>query len=81
MKKLLAVLALVPLAAACRQDMQDQPKYKNLRGSALFEDHRSARPLPDDTVARGALPADPDAGVSLTVRATTAAIARIRSGS
>ena len=38
--------------------MQDQPKYKDLRGSAFFEDHRSARPLPEDTVARGFLAAD-----------------------
>jgi hypothetical protein len=51
---LLAVLAV----AACRRDMQDQPKYKDLRGSAFFDDHRSARPLPEDTVARGLLHAD-----------------------
>ncbi len=38
--------------------MQDQPKYKNLRGSAFFEDKRSARPVVDDTVARGFLWAD-----------------------
>ncbi len=50
----LFVLAL----AACRQDMQDQPKYKNLRGSAFFDDQRSARPVVEDTVARGQLHAD-----------------------
>ena len=33
--------------------MQDQPKYKNLRGSAFFDDHRSARPVVEGTVARG----------------------------
>jgi mono/diheme cytochrome c family protein len=38
--------------------MQDQPKYKDLRGSAFFDDHRSARPLVEDTVARGFLNAD-----------------------
>jgi len=38
--------------------MQDQPKYKDLRGSSFFEDHRSARPLPEGTVARGFLHAD-----------------------
>jgi hypothetical protein len=43
---------------ACRQDMQDQPKYKNLRGSAFFTDHRSARPVVEGTVARGQLYAD-----------------------
>ena len=35
--------------------MQDQPKYKDLRGSAFFDDHRSARPAVADTVARGFL--------------------------
>ena len=39
--------------ASCRQDMQDQPKYKDLRGSAFFDDQRSARPVVEDTVARG----------------------------
>ena len=53
---LLAAVAV--LAAACRRDMQDQPKYKNLRGSSFFEDGRSARPLVEGTVARGALLAD-----------------------
>jgi hypothetical protein len=52
-----AAIALL-LSAACRQDMQDQPKYKNLRGSAFFDDGRSARPVVEDTVARGFLDAD-----------------------
>jgi hypothetical protein len=51
-------VTLLVVASACRRDMQDQPKYKDLRGSALFEDGRSARPLPEDTVARGTLHAD-----------------------
>ena len=42
----------------CRRDMQDQPKYKDLRGSAFFDDKRSARPMVPDTVARGFLHAD-----------------------
>jgi hypothetical protein len=46
-------LLLLVAAAACRQDMQDQPKYKNLRGSAFFEDGRSARPVVAGTVPRG----------------------------
>jgi hypothetical protein len=55
----LASLLLVLLAAAsCRRDMQDQPKYKDLRGSSFFDDHRSARPLPEGTVPRGFLNAD-----------------------
>jgi hypothetical protein len=53
---LLAVLLLAPLA--CRRDMQDQPKYKDLRGSAFFDDRRSARPKVSDTVARGFLHAN-----------------------
>ena len=47
----IAVLAIG--AASCRQDMQDQPKYKDLRGSAFFDDQRSARPVVEGTVARG----------------------------
>lgn len=49
---------LVLLAAAtvgCRQDMHDQPKYIPLRPSTFFDDGRSARPLPEGTVARGHL--------------------------
>jgi hypothetical protein len=38
--------------------MQDQPKYKDLRGSAFFEDKRSARPVVEGAVARGTLHAD-----------------------
>ena len=51
-------LAAVLAGAGCRRDMQDQPKYKNLRGSAFFDDKRSARPVVEDTVARGFLYAD-----------------------
>ncbi len=39
----------------CRRDMQDQPKYKPLQPSTFFADHRSARPLPAGTIARGQL--------------------------
>ncbi len=45
-------------AAGCRQDMHDQPKYKAFRPSDFFGDDRSARPLVEDTVARGQLRAD-----------------------
>ncbi|MEO8431206.1 MAG: cytochrome c [Acidobacteriota bacterium] len=38
--------------------MYDQPKYKDLRRSEFFADHRQARPLPEGTVARGSLAAD-----------------------
>jgi len=50
------VVALILLgAAACRQDMHDQPKYIPLRPSSFFDDGRSARPIPEGTVARGHL--------------------------
>lgn len=52
------VLGLFAAAAGCRQDMHDQPKYKPFRPSDFFGDDRSARPLVEDTVARGQLRAD-----------------------
>lgn len=57
MTKALPVLMLSLLSTACRQDMQDQPKYKPLAASTFFPDGRSARPIPADTVARGELAA------------------------
>jgi len=48
-----ALPLLLVVAAACRRDMQDQPKYKDLRGSAFFDDRRSARPVVEGTVPRG----------------------------
>jgi mono/diheme cytochrome c family protein len=52
------VAGLAALAASCRQDMHDQPKYKAFRRTDFFGDERSARPLVEDTVARGQLRAD-----------------------
>jgi mono/diheme cytochrome c family protein len=43
------------LLAGCRQDMQNQPKLIPQRGSAMFADHRGARPQVMNTVARGQL--------------------------
>jgi len=43
------------LIAGCRQDMHDQPKLIPQRGSAIFADHRGARPQVVNTVARGQL--------------------------
>ena len=40
---------------ACRQDMHDQPRYKPLAVSEFFADGRSARPIPEGTVARDEL--------------------------
>jgi len=53
------LLGIVALSlTACRQDMQDQPKYKYLRSTEFFTDGRSARPLVENTVARGHLNED-----------------------
>jgi mono/diheme cytochrome c family protein len=52
-------LSLLPLSfiffSACRQDMQDQPKYIPLRASKFFANGSSARPLVEGTVPRGFL--------------------------
>ena len=56
MRYLLAAAILV--LAGCRQDMHDQPKYRPLSSSSFFADGRSARPLLEDTVARGHLRVD-----------------------
>ncbi len=56
-KRALIPFLLLPLMG-CRQDMQDQPKFIPLRGSNFFADGRSARPIPEGTVARGQLHAD-----------------------
>lgn len=52
-----ATLLLATLAG-CRQEMYNQPKYKDLRRSDFFSDERQVRPPPDGTVARGFLRAD-----------------------
>jgi hypothetical protein len=52
------LLVLALLLGACRQDMHNQPKYKPLAESKFFADHRSARPMMDDTVPRGYLRTD-----------------------
>ena len=52
------MLLLLAGTAACRQDMQDQPKYIPLRPSTFFGDGRSERPLIEGTVARGHLDED-----------------------
>jgi mono/diheme cytochrome c family protein len=50
-----AVLLILASGVACRQDMQDQPKYIPLRPSDFFGDARSERPLIEGTVPRGHL--------------------------
>ncbi len=57
--KIVGAAALLMLtAAACRQDMHDQPRYVPLRESTFFGDARSARPFVQGTVARGQLHED-----------------------
>src|SRR5579864_5550948 len=53
---LAAVLLLA--AAGCRQDMHNSIKAIPLRESVFFKNGSSARPLVDDTVARGTLEDD-----------------------
>lgn len=52
-----ALLVAVSLAG-CTQDMQNQPKYKNLRGSDFFANGQSARTQEEGTVAQGQLRQD-----------------------
>jgi mono/diheme cytochrome c family protein len=57
----LALAALLLPLAGCgpiRQDMADQPKAKPLAASDFFPDGRSARPLVENTVARGSIASD-----------------------
>jgi mono/diheme cytochrome c family protein len=56
--RILFVIALVLLAAGCRQDMQDQPKMKPYRGTSFFGDGLSARQPVEGTVPRGFLRTD-----------------------
>jgi mono/diheme cytochrome c family protein len=53
--KSLAMLAPLVLMCSCRQDMQDQPKYKPLGANGFFADGRDARPIPAGTIARDEL--------------------------
>ena len=52
------VLLALGLAAGCRLDMHDQPRFKPLRMSDFYADLRSSRPLEPGTIARGELRAD-----------------------
>jgi len=54
----LGLAAAALLLVGCRDDMHDQPRYKPLASSDFFSDHRSARPVIEDTVARGHLRID-----------------------
>jgi hypothetical protein len=52
------LLPLIALFASCRQDMQDQPKYKPLAESSFFDDQRASRPLLPGVIAYGHLRED-----------------------
>src|SRR5260370_42383969 len=54
----LAVLALLACAAGCRNEMYDQAKVKPLSEGEFFPNGQNARPIPEDTVARGFLKED-----------------------
>ncbi len=56
--KAAGTIALLMLLTACRQDMQNEPRYKPLAASDFFSDGRSARPQVEGTVARGHLRID-----------------------
>jgi mono/diheme cytochrome c family protein len=53
-----AALPLVLISAGCSPNMRDQPKYKSLAESKLFNDGRAAQPALPGTVARGHLKTD-----------------------
>ncbi len=53
-----AAAVLAVLAAGCRQDMHNEPKFVPQRGTTFFADHRSVRPQVVGTVARGQLDED-----------------------
>jgi len=57
-RRALLTFALFPFAlslAACRQDMQDQPRYEAYEQSKFFADGQASRPYVEGTVARGYL--------------------------
>jgi mono/diheme cytochrome c family protein len=49
------LLAAILSAAACRQDLYNQPKYKPQAASEFFADGRAARPAVEGAIARGQL--------------------------
>ena len=55
---LLALFGVAVLAAGCRYDMQDTPRYEYYERSEFFGNDMASRPLVEGTVARGYLRAD-----------------------
>jgi hypothetical protein len=54
----IGLASLACLAAGCRQDMHNQPKFVPQRSTTFFADGRSVRPQAEHTVARGQLDED-----------------------
>ena len=54
----LLLMGSLLLAAGCRQDMHDAPRYEAFEASASFADGRASRSAPAGTVARGWLRED-----------------------
>jgi mono/diheme cytochrome c family protein len=54
----LLLLAVVMVAAGCRQDMHDAPRYEAFEASTTFADNRASRTAPVGTVPRGWLRED-----------------------
>jgi mono/diheme cytochrome c family protein len=55
----LCFLALAGCGGTLRQDMANDPRENPLAPASFFKDDRSARPLVDNTVMRGAIEQDP----------------------
>jgi len=56
---LLAAVAALLLFSACREDMQNQPKFVPMRENSFYPDQRSVRTPVEGTIARGQLEDDP----------------------
>jgi mono/diheme cytochrome c family protein len=57
-RSLFALIAAAVLAAGCRQDMHDAPRYEVYEASSSFADNRASRTPPAGTIARGWLRED-----------------------
>lgn len=55
----LCLFAIAGCGGTLRQDMANEPRENPLSPSSFFKDDRSARPLIDNTVTRGAIALDP----------------------
>ena len=58
-RRLIPAIVVLACGVGCRQDMQDQPKYKPLAVSTFFADGRASRPVPPGAVAIDDVAEDP----------------------